>query len=393
MPEQFLHGVEIVEIDDGARPIQTVKSSVIGLTGTAPNADEEKFPLDTPVLIAGKRTETAGLGYAGTLPVSIDGIFDQCGAMVVIVRVAEGEGVNDEERSAATMSNIIGGIDDNTGERTGIQALLDARNAVKVNPRILAAPGFSHNLAVGTELVSVAEKMKAVVIADGPNISDADAISYRENYGSPRIFVVDPWVKVWDTNTNAEAVQPVSARVAGLISKMDNDRGFWWSTSNQVINGIVGTARGVDFALGDFNCRANYLNENEVATIVHEEGYRLWGNRSCATDPKWAFLCVRRTADMIQESLLYAHLWAVDRAISKTYVDDVREGVERYLRHLKSVGAILGGSCWVDPEINSTDQVAQGIVTWDFDFTPPPPAEHLVFRSRIVDDYIEDIFA
>ncbi len=386
MAEQFLHGIEIVEIDDGARPIRTVKSSVIGLVGTAPDAKEEKFPLNKPVLIAGRRTEAAGLGKTGTLPEAIDGIFDQCGAMVVVIRVEQGQD------DAATISNVIGGVDDDTGERLGIQALLDARNAVKVIPRILIAPGFSHQMAVGTEMVAVAERMKSVVIGDGPNTNDADAISYRENYGSARMYIVDPWVKVWDTVTNGEIVQPTSARVAGLISKMDNDRGFWWSPSNQVINGIVGTARGIDFGLGDFNCRANYLNENEVTTIVHEEGYRLWGNRTCATDPKWAFLNVRRTADMIQESLLYAHLWAVDRAISKTYVEDVREGVERYLRHLKKIGAILGGSCWVDPELNSKDQVAQGIVYWDFDFTPPPPAEHLVFRSHIVDDYIEEIF-
>jgi len=34
----FLHGVEVIEIDDGPRPIQTVRSAVIGLVGTAPDA-------------------------------------------------------------------------------------------------------------------------------------------------------------------------------------------------------------------------------------------------------------------------------------------------------------------------------------------------------------------
>ncbi len=36
---QFLHGVEIVEIDDGPRPVRVVRSSVIGIVGTAPDAD------------------------------------------------------------------------------------------------------------------------------------------------------------------------------------------------------------------------------------------------------------------------------------------------------------------------------------------------------------------
>lgn len=385
MPEQFLHGIEVVELDDGPRPIRTVKSSVIGLIGTAPEASAEKFPLDTPILIAGRRTEAAGLGKTGTLPAAIDGIFDQCGAMVALVRVAEGS-------AEETKSAIIGGVDDNTGKRTGLQTFLDARNAIKVTPRILAAPGFSHELAVGTEMNTLAQRLKAVAIVDGPNTTDAAAISARENYGSDRVYVVDPWVKVWDVVQKKEVVQPASARVAGLISKMDNSKGWWWSPSNQVIDGIVGTARGIDFELSDVNCRANHLNEHEVATIVHEGGYRLWGNRSCSKDPRTAFLCVRRSADMIAESILHAHLWAVDRGITKTYLEDVRDGVRAYIRHLKKVGALLGGDCWVDPEINTPDQIAQGIVYWDYDFTPVYPAEHLVFRSRIVDRYLVDLF-
>lgn len=38
MPAAFLHGIETVEIDDGIRPIETVKSSIIGLIGTAPDS-------------------------------------------------------------------------------------------------------------------------------------------------------------------------------------------------------------------------------------------------------------------------------------------------------------------------------------------------------------------
>lgn len=37
--DEFLHGVEIIEIDDGTRPIEIARSSVIGLIGTAPDAD------------------------------------------------------------------------------------------------------------------------------------------------------------------------------------------------------------------------------------------------------------------------------------------------------------------------------------------------------------------
>jgi hypothetical protein len=501
MPEQFLHGVEVVELDYGARPISTVRSSVIGLIGTAPDSqpqttaslstgtmaannaltftavsagaigntvsvkmrnpqansaalsvtvngsaivvnlatdaagvitstatavkaaidvkaeaaalvsvantgasngsgivaasnttlflaggNDEAFPLNVPVLVAGSRLEAAKLGTAGTLPAAIDAIFDQAGAMVVVVRVDAGVD------AAATKSNIIGGVDVSTGQYKGVQAFLGAESIVKVQPKILIAPGFSNDMAVVSEMLGIADRLRAVILADGPNTTDQAAIGYREQFGSARVYVVDPRVKVWDTEANAEALQPASARVAGMIARSDNDRGFWWSPSNTEMYGITGTARSVDFTLGDVNARANYLNENEVATIIQKDGYRLWGNRTCSADPKWAFLPVRRTADMINESMLRAHMWAVDRNITKTYVQDVLEGVNSYLRHLTAVGAILGGKAWADPALNTPDQISQGKVYFDFDFTPPYPAEHITFRSRLVNDYIEEIF-
>ncbi|NJB67206.1 hypothetical protein GGQ74_000846 [Desulfobaculum xiamenense] len=401
MSEQFLHGVEVIEIDAGPRPIRTVKSSVIGIVGTAPDADASVFPLNVPVLVAGNRREAAKLDTTGagkgTLPVALDGILDQCGAMVVVIRVDEGA---DE---AATMTAIVGGVDATTGQYTGVQALLASQSVLGFTPRILVAPGFTHQRAedpanpgkhlknpVVAELEGIAERLRAVVIADGPNTNDADAIAAIGDSGTARVFMVDPWVKVF--RDGAYHDEPASARVAGMIARTDNDRGFWWSPSNREVLGVSGTARPVDFTLGDTNCRANALNEKNVATIINEGGYRLWGNRTGSIDPKWCFLSVRRTADMINESILAAHLWAVDRNITKTYVEDVVEGVNAYLRHLTAVGAILGGECWADPELNTPDQVQQGKVYFDFDFTPPYPAEHVTFRSHLVNDYIEEVF-
>ncbi|MEZ6854190.1 phage tail sheath C-terminal domain-containing protein [Halodesulfovibrio aestuarii] len=401
MAEQFLHGVEVLELDDGPRPIRTVKSSVIGLVGTAPDADASAFPINTPVLVAGSRAEAAKLDtvgdYAGTLPAAMDAIFDQTGAVVVVVRVEEGA---DE---AATLTNVIGGTDANTGQYSGVLALLGAKSALGFAPRILCAPGFTHQRTedaenpgtylknpVMAELEGIAPRLRAIITGDGPNTNDADAIAARNDFGTARVYMVDPGVKVYRNGVYKN--YPASAHVAGLISRIDNERGFWWSPSNQQINGISGTCRPIDFTLGDTNSRANLLNEKEVATIINEEGYRLWGNRTCSSDPKWAFLSVRRTADMINESILQAHLWAVDRNITATYFEDVVEGVNDYLRHLKNIGAILGGVCWVDEELNSPDQLAQGNTYFDFDFTPPAPAEHVTFRSRMHNGYFTEVF-
>ena len=471
--ETFLHGVEVLDIDSGSRPIQTVRSSVIGIVGTAPNADATAFPINTPTLIAGSRLEASKLDMlgtgAGTLPKALDAILDQAGAVVIVVRVEEGE------TEAETLANVLGGVNANNGKYEGVHALLGAESALGFAPRILLAPGFTHTRVTGgvtaitlssggtgytaapavsitggggtgatatatvsggavtgvtitnhgsgytsaptvaftggggtgaaataafgstanavvSEMIGIAERIRAHIIADGPSTNDAAAIAYRGDFGSRRVYVIDPRSTVTDS-TGTTVVSWSSPRVAGLIAKVDNDLGFWWSPSNQTINGITGTERPIDFVLGDANARANLLNENEVATIIRQDGYRLWGNRTCSSDQKWAFLCVSRTADIINDSLLRAHLWAVDRGITKNYVTDVIESVNAYLRHLTSIGAILGGSCWADPDLNTPDQIAQGKVYFDFDFTPTYPAEHITFRSHLVNDYISEVFA
>jgi len=500
---KFLHGVEVLEIDTGPRPIQTVRSGVIGIVGTAPGAQgattaevtvgnapsgtgivytateagtsgnniriryvnpgtasatldatlvgndiianlatgadnqvtstasdvlaavntivdapvtatlqegsngsgvvrarnfvslaggaEEPFPLNRPTLVAGSRSEAARLGTTGTLPAAMDGIFDQIGAVVIVIRIAEGA---DE---ASTLANVVGGVNATTGDLEGVQALLGAESVVGFSPRIICAPGFTHQRegefrnAVVSELLGIAERMRAVIVADGPNTTDDAAQQYANDFGSSRVYLVDPWVMVIKSDGSYKA-EPGSARTAGIIAKIDNDLGFWWSPSNKPMNGIVGTARPVDFKLGDANSRANLLNEGGIATIIRQDGYRLWGNRSLTDDTKWMFLSVRRTADMINDSIQRAHLWAVDRNITKTYVEDVTDGVNAYIANLVAQGGLLGGRCWPDPGLNSPANIQQGKVFFNFEFTPPYPAEHITFRSMLVNDYISEVF-
>jgi phage tail sheath protein FI len=472
MTASFLHGVEVLDIDDGPRPISVVATSVIGLVGTAPDADASVFPLNTPVLIAGSRSTAAKLDLTGnglgTLPDAMDSIFDQAGAVVIVIRVEDGA---DEK---TTLANVIGGTDPVTGQYKGVQALLGAENATGYAPRIFIAPGFTHQrvtggvIAVGftagaglvdgsytmqadsgvatavatvkggsvtavavskpgsnylvaptftlpaaagtpteaptftatigaagnavvAEMVGIADRMRAVIIQDGSNTNDADAIAMAGDFGSKRVYLVDPRGVKTDSNGNLVTAY-ASAMVAGLIAQIDNTKGFWWSPSNQAINGIQATSRAIDFKLGDPSCRANVLNGANVATIIRSKGFKLWGNRTLSSDPKWKFLCVVRTADIINDSLLAAHQWAVDQGITKNYVTEVVEGVNAFLRSMVTQGAILGGTCWADPDLNSASAIADGEIYFDFDFTPAYPAEHITFRSHLVNDYVETIF-
>ena len=291
------------------------------------------------------------------------------------------------DASAVIADDVVGGTTA-AGAQTGSVALLGAESVTGLRPRILIAPGWSGQLAVATALLARADRLRAIVVVEGPDDDDAAATSYRENFGSRRAYLVDPAVRV---SAGGETVtRPNSAYVAGVIARVDAERGFWWSPSNREIRGIVGTTRPVDLELGVESAAANRLNADEVATIVRLTGWRLWGNRTCSSDAKYAFLSVARTADLIMDSILRAHLWAVDRNITRTYIEDVAEGVNAYLRELRGLGAILGGAC-APSDLNTPSRVAAGQVCFDFEFTPPSPAERVTFRAALVDDYVEEI--
>ncbi len=382
MPEVYNHGVRVVELDIGSRPIKTVESAVIGIVGTAPQADADAFPLNTPVLVIGDRQQAAKLGPTGTLPQAMDAILDQTTPFIVVVRVEH------SDDAKAMKANVIGGVDEATGAYTGIQALKGAKAITGVEPRILIAPGFSSDVAVAGELIALANQVRGFTYLDGPNTNDADAVNFVKNFGARRAEVIDPYITAFDSATAMEVVRAPSAYAAGLRARIDLEKGFWWSKSNQVIQAITGTTRPVDFKMGEPTTRANLLNKNHVTTIIREGGFRLWGSRTTElNDPKWAFEPVVRTSDLIADSIQRGLMWAVDRPINGAFLEDVAASVNGYIRHLVEIGALIGGKCWVDPVKNTPDQLSQGKAYFQYDFTAPAPAEQIGIDAINVQDY------
>ncbi|MBB4212767.1 hypothetical protein EV659_1166 [Rhodothalassium salexigens DSM 2132] len=405
MAEPF-HGVFVQAREEPVRPLTMASSSVIGLIGTAPDADDSAFPLDTPVLVTGNRTaaarlDTAGDG-AGTLPAAIDGIFDQIGAAVVVVRVAEGA---DGPDGAETRANVIGGLDDADGYR-GAHAFLAAEARLGVKPRVLCAPGFTHQRGapgegsdpegpgspgtanpVVAELAGLAARLRAVVVADAPSTTDAEALAYAGDWGDERVFAVEPQVLV---SRDGEVVaEPASARVAGLIARVDQQLGWWHSPSNKTLAGVVGTARAIDLAPGDPNARALHLNRAGLAAIVRRDGFRLWGNRTLSGDQPGAFLSVVRSRDAIEETLATGFLDQLDRPLTQGLIDELVESVAAFLRGLEAQGAIRGFAVFANPELNTPQSLSTGRLYLDVSFDAVEPAETITFRTALTNRFTE----
>ncbi|WP_342627577.1 phage tail sheath C-terminal domain-containing protein [Nguyenibacter vanlangensis] len=270
---------------------------------------------------------------------------------------------------------------------SGTTAAMPAAAGAGTSPAEFTISVGNTDNPVIAELSGIAQRLGAVIYADGPNVSDAAAIS-AAGQGGQRVMMIDPWM-IKLNRAGVMTAFPQSAKWAAKQAYVDNTIGWWASVSNKPLNGILALARPVSFTLGDESCSANLLNGAYVSTVIRASaGFKTWGNRAL----DGSFLCVTRTVDIVNASLLASALQFVDDGVTTNFVDEVVGSVNAFLRQLKSLGAITGGKCWADTALNTPQSVMNGQTYFDFDIGPVYPAERITFRSSINNNYITTIF-
>ncbi|SAI47501.1 Phage tail sheath protein [Bordetella ansorpii] len=383
--DDYHHGVRVIEVDDGTRSIRTISTAVVGFVATADDADATAFPLNKPVLATNIMAAAGKAGESGTLARTLQAIANQTNPATVIVRVAEGE------TEAETTSNVIGGTDAQ-GQYTGMRALLAAQNSgPRVKPRILGAPGLE-TPAVAASLATIAQKLRGFSYVNAWGCKTIEEVAaYRETFGQREMMLIWPDFLGWDTINDAEAAIAASATALGLRAKTDQEVGWHKTISNIVVNGVTGISNPLSWDLQDPDTDAGYLNGKDVTTLINKEGFRFWGSRTCAGPTSlYPFENYTRTAQVIADTIAENHMWAVDLPMHPSLVRDIIEGVRSKFRSWKSLGYIIDADCWYEPEPNTKESLKAGGLFIDYDYTPVPPLENLVFRQRITDRYLLD---
>lgn len=488
MPVDYHHGVRVIEINEGTRPIRTVSTAVIGLIATAPDASpetkaaltiggvvftsklygatgneisihlrdpkandaalsitvtnraivanlatgvagaitttvtelvaamtadatatalvtatgagatpltgslraesltdgaDEPFPLNKPVLLTNIVAALGKAGTTGTLRRTLEAIAMQTKPFTIVVRVEEGE------TEAETTTNVIGGVSP-SGQYTGINALLAAQSKLGIKPRILGAPGLD-TPAVTNALVSVAQQMRSFVYASCYGaLNKEEALLYRNDFGQRELMLIWPDFVSWDKTTSAEASIPAVAYALGLRAKIDEEIGWHKTLSNMVVNGPTGINRDVYWDLQNPATDAGLLNSKEVTTLINNGGFRFWGSRTCEMPEFFFFENYTRTAQVLADTIAEAHFTYSDKPLHPSLVRDLLESINSKFRELKASGYIIDGSAWYNEEFNSKETLKAGKLTIDYDYTPVPPLENLIFQQRITDRYLAD---
>lgn len=379
-------GITFARSDDEPRPTVPSDMSVVGLIGTAPLADVEKFPLNKAVYMAS--TDAAmltALGATGTLPDALAGINAQLAdfqvsARVVMVRVADDDDSNGEDQ---TIANIVG----SEGSHTGLYAFLDAGRDLAVIPRLIAAPGYTHQhdddsqgeaLAnpVCAALPAVCSRLLAHAVVEGPGkssaVTDEEVQAWRETIASDRLIPVDAWVKLLSGSNIV--VKPGVGHVIGLAVATDfRNRGIpSRSWANQAVQGIVGWARPVDFSLTDGATQGQVLlgenigigvrGEMNVESAAGASGFVFLGTDNAGSDALWQFYSTTRMRDYIHLVLLKTLRQRLGRTnINVRAIDVVLDDVRFFLRDLAADERILRGfRVSFDPSLNSPENLRLG---------------------------------
>lgn len=377
-----MHGIKVNELTVGTRPIKEIATSVIGIVATATAAVGEDataldaaFPVNVPVLVTSIRQALAAVAKTtgGTLKPALEAIADQVSPAMVVVRVTAGV---DE---AATDTAVIGTVD-GTGHYTGLQALIAAEAQLGFRPRIIGAPGLD-SAAVAAELAIVARKLRGFAYVRPEGDVVADAITDRANYSAKEMMLI------WPDFATGFAGDGV-ARALGLRSYIDQEIGWHKSLSNVAVQGVsTGLTVPVPFDPLTDDHAAALLNAADITTMVRQNGWRFWGNRTTSDEPLFAFETAVRTGQVLQDEIAAGIAWAIDKPLTAVLVKDVIETINARFRALVAQGRLIGGRAWYDPDQNSNVDLAAGKLVIDFDYTPCAPAEAITLNQRITDKY------
>lgn len=367
-----MHSLTIRESTSGRRAIKTPSLAVIGLVatataaaGTATAALDAAFPIGALTLVTNIDAAISKAGTGGTLAKALEAIADQATPTVIVSRVATG--ADPEE----TDENVIAGLD----------LLLSAKGAVGYSPRILGAPALD-TLAVTTQMVVVAKRLRGFAYARANGDDAVEAMNYRDGFTARELMLIWP-------NSSTEVAGDAVARALGLRAQIDERIGWNKTLSNMPIDGVIALDHYVQFDLLDPSTEAGTLNGKQITTIIRENGFRFWGNRTTAgpEQPEFAFESAVRTSHALQDIIADVFQPYFDHPMTVSLIKDLLETANAKFRELALNGFIMGAKAYFDADRNQPEQLAAGRPDFRIEFTPVAPLEDPTVELVITDFY------
>ena len=384
--------IVFVNVLDPAKHKKSVKGEEL------PMADKTSV-IDKPVILSTLKVKKASSGEALAAGKDYEAGYNDNGGVTITALVGGGiEVINNIfvdydmlDPSAIKATDIVGGVDVSTGAESGLEVLEQVFTETGLVPGMVLAPGWSENPEVAAVMRAKASNINgsfsAITLNDIPTqtvtkYTDVAKWKNNNNYTDPLQIACWPLVRL------SETVYHMSTHVMGVLMVLDstNDDIPYESPSNKSmqINGLC-LADGTEVRLNKE--QANYLNGQGVVTALNFlGGWKCWGNRTACypanTDPKDAFICVRRMFIWHAQTFILTYWQKVDKPITKRLIQTIIDSENVRINGLVGQGALLGGRIEFLSDENPTTNLIDGKIKFHTYLTPPVPA-------RVIDNVIE----
>ncbi|MCE7729625.1 Ig-like domain-containing protein [Vibrio campbellii] len=289
--------------------------------------------------------------------------------------------------------------------------LRKAKNKFGFSSKIHLAPGILHKMGAASLACAGVEFTRGIWVGDMPEEVSTieEAYAFKQNFGDDRYIPAwpRPLVIQEDGSTQVDWFAP---SIVGLIAQVDRngtgdtivpETGYWCSPSNYPLIDVIGPSIDVEYIPNDVACDVNYLNANGIYSMINHGGWKGFGNYSSAfpdsTDIT-SFVCVRRSADVIEETIEDMTLQFLDKpmftgphGLQNMVCGRVRDSVNDYLR--SKVGtSLVYANVYLEVDDNPLVNLQQGKIKYRYQFTPPIPMQTVEYEAEIYVQGLESAF-
>jgi phage tail sheath protein FI len=227
---------------------------------------------------------------------------------------------------------------------------------------------------------------------DAPiNNPEPNILTLRTKVDAKNSAVYFPQLKVTEydpaTKKSAEKRIGPAAAVAGIIAKVDSQRGVWKEPAG--VNAKVIGITELDFQITDQ--QNGVLNPQAINCIrFFSLGTVVWGARTITgyTDSEWKYIPVRRLALFIEETLYRETKWVVFEPNEEPTWALIRTGIGAFMRNLFNHGAFQGATpkeaffVKCDKDTNPELDRRLGKFNIIVGFAPLKPAEFVIIKIQ-----------
>ncbi len=377
MAGDYLHGIKTQFMDANQDPIELLDASIVFMIGTAPSADDSIFPVGKSVLV-NSHSMIASL-EDGTLYRGMLDLFEQTNALVVVHRVAH------DADEAQQKANIIGSLDNDTGEMTGINALLNCESEAGKRPRLAICPEFK-DADIASALLATCKKYNAIAIVESDGSGFASHSAFTKALDGA--YVIAGGANYFDPQSASDIVIGGSATAAGVIVRTDNEIGFQQAPSNKLAYKIKGPGIPIDYTAGSPTCLANvYNSENMTVYASMKGGTKLWGQRLS----NGKSIQKERVRLLIADTIREETQDIIDGNITIPFVDKLLERVQNFIDRMTLDLVVSGGRVWIPKEINIAS-IGLNEFYLDYEVGYYDSAEKVTYRQYMNNEYTEKVF-